>query len=179
MSLIDMLVDKFIESDDLIETTKLLKNGMDKEYVHASISSVGDYGYLDLYKKLSSDKNIPLLIEKLELFLSGRDSDDNPIWNNGNIVRDMSGFTEILDEYKNNEYVFRIKDRIKKSMHIYRGMENRHGHSNDKPSYWAFGYDTTKESHVRSNIGMFINEMPERNKKRNKKKALPVEDDDV
>ena len=51
--------------------------------------------------------------------------------------------------------------------------------SDDRNRCWAFGYDTTKESHVRSNIGMFINEMPERNKKRNKKKALPVEDDDV
>ena len=51
--------------------------------------------------------------------------------------------------------------------------------SDSKDRCWTFGYDTKKETHIKSNIGSFITEMPERNKKRNKKKKLTVENDDV
>ena len=33
-------------------------------------------------------------------------------------------------------------DSYKKAKHIYRDMANRTGHSNDNPSYWAYGYMT-------------------------------------
>ena len=33
----------------------------------------------------------------------------------------------------------------KKRRHVYRELENRQGHSNDKPSYWALGYKSIEE----------------------------------
>ena len=49
--------------------------------------------------------------------------------------------------------------------------------SDDKDRCWTFAH--LNGTHIKSNIGSFITEMPERNKKRNKKKKLTVEDDDV
>jgi len=50
--------------------------------------------------------------------------------------------------------------------------------SDDKDRCWTFAHKDG--THLKSNIGSFVNEMPQRvNKKRNKKRKLPVEDDDV
>ena len=32
-----------------------------------------------------------------------------------------------------------------KFLYVYRDIQNRHGHSNVKPSYWALGYSTIKQ----------------------------------
>ncbi len=38
-----------------------------------------------------------------------------------------------------------METKVKLSKHNYRGFDNRHGHDNHKPSYWALGYDTLND----------------------------------
>jgi hypothetical protein len=48
--------------------------------------------------------------------------------------------------------------------------------SDDKDRCWTFAHKDG--THVKANIGSFVNSMPEK-KKKNKKRKLPVEDEDV
>ena len=52
--------------------------------------------------------------------------------------------------------------------------------SDTRDRCWTFGYDTKNETHIKSNIGTFITELPERKKKKkNKKMELTDDEDDV
>ena len=70
---------------------------------------------------------------------------EEKVFNNGNIYRSFMDFKEIVcktdEDYWNKIYTYISKMR----RHIYRALENRQGHSNDKPSYWALGYNTIEE----------------------------------
>jgi hypothetical protein len=49
--------------------------------------------------------------------------------------------------------------------------------SDDKDRCWTFAHNDG--THIKSNIGSFIKEMPQRNKKRNRKTKLTSDDTDV
>jgi hypothetical protein len=85
----------------------------------------------------------------LELLLLGRDTDaaagvdgKHPIvWNNGNVLlgADMKSFAAAFHRANAYGRFDTIKtDYAQRNQHVYRaGKPNRHGHSNDKPSFWA------------------------------------------
>jgi len=86
---------------------------------------------------------VPLRGEKLWVLLTGRNSAGEPIWAQGNIMYGS------LDQYKpvfarlGKEQLFRGVLKLKEKFGVYRyrnANANRHGHSNDFPSWWALGF---------------------------------------
>jgi len=70
---------------------------------------------------------------------------EQKIWNKGEFYRpcfpDCKAFFAKIGK---SEIYSDIIKRCK-SLHIYREMPNRQGHSNEKPSYWSYGYDTLSD----------------------------------
>jgi hypothetical protein len=86
---------------------------------------------------------------KLWTFIVGRDFNDNNVvlWNDGHMLRLSPKILKSLQEKFDSEHWTRLMD-VKRTCrtHIYRdGDRNRHGFSNDCPSYWALGFETPDE----------------------------------
>jgi len=160
------LVLKMLRVDSLPEFIKLFKEGISKGKAKAVIADSSKLGFFQLKQGLvtnnclvneegKEDKDLPkekvaLRFKKLEIILLGIDL-ENPkdvIWNGGNIVR------KIVEEVKKAYLAEGISwDAIQEYMksakvHVYRELPNRHSHCNEKPSYWAFGFDTLSHYHV-------------------------------
>ena len=135
------LVEKMIKSETIEEYKNLFINGITKGIFNHKITDPTSKGVVDLKNKLLSDQAIPLQIEKIKIFMTGS-YDTEKIWNKGEFYRpcfpDCKNFFARIG--KSEIYSDIIMEC--KNIHIYRGLENRQGHSNSKPSYWAFGYDT-------------------------------------
>ncbi|OUM63701.1 hypothetical protein PIROE2DRAFT_61128 [Piromyces sp. E2] len=89
---------------------------------------------------------IPLIVDKIIIILFGKDEEGNVVYNNGNFYRDHSSYLKnIIKEIDPQKYEL-VNDKMKlHQVHIYRSIPNRHGHSNDLPSYWALGYKSLEE----------------------------------
>jgi len=142
--IVDELVNKLITCDDISEFKDLLVNGITKGYLTYKLVNDSSNGYSDLKDKfLDESLDIPLRFEKLYLMLVGKDEDDQVVWNNGNGIRSgMNDYKEFI--LKHDPYTWEEFKKIKKC-YVYRDNENRHGHSNDKPSFWAMGYKSLQE----------------------------------
>jgi hypothetical protein len=138
------LVDNMIKSETIETYKNLFINGITKGIFTHKISDPTSKGVVDLKNKLLSDEDIPLKIEKIKIFMTGS-YDAEKIWNKGEFYRpcfpDCKNFFAKIG--KSEIYNDIIKNC--KNFHIYRVLPNRQGHSNEKPSYWAFGYDTLSE----------------------------------
>jgi hypothetical protein len=138
------LVDNMIKSETIETYKNLFINGITKGIFNHKISDPTSKGVVDLKNKLLSDEDIPLKIEKIKIFMTGS-YDAEKIWNKGEFYRpcfpDCKNFFAKIG--KSEIYNDIIKNC--KNFHIYRVLPNRQGHSNEKPSYWAFGYDTLSE----------------------------------
>ena len=135
------LVEKLIKAENMDEFKNLFINGVTRGIFNHKISEPSSKGVVDLKSKLLSDEEFPLKIEKIKVFMTGCLNEEK-IWNKGEAYRPC--FPE-FKEYFNKIGKKEIYDEIiknSKCLHIYRELPNRQGHSNEKPSYWAFGYDT-------------------------------------
>lgn len=76
---------------------------------------------------------------KIYVYLTGRLLED-VVWNGGNIWRVSWGpyLTGLESHVANNI----LATRVRFASHAYRTLPNRHGWSNDNPSFFAQGYDT-------------------------------------
>lgn len=88
-----------------------------------------------------------LAIDKISLLLTGRNvsNPEIPVWNNGNFyMGDWTDVSAVLNTVPGGrDRGFSLANLRKKyGVHKYRADENRHGHGNDFPSFWAFGYPT-------------------------------------
>jgi len=84
--------------------------------------------------------------EKLEVFYTGEDQQHKAVWNGGNMYRTSTKRLQELLSCLGEETTWaRIQERYRsKVSHVYRGENckcNRHGHSNELPSFFAFGHD--------------------------------------
>jgi len=85
---------------------------------------------------------------KLGVLFTGRCAPDydTVVWANGNVMRrGVARATEVLlREVGEAEFMRVMRVRSTHARHRYRTTEtkNRHGHGNDKPSFWALGYET-------------------------------------
>ena len=127
---------------------KLLNDGIKKSNVEIKIINPDSIGYNDLMKSLLDEniKDIPLRAEKLFILMTGRDN-SNVVWNGGNIIRDFEKIKK-AKTFLSEDLLNKFEEIKKSAIHIYRGgsdMCNRHGHSNDLPSYWAYGYQSVYE----------------------------------
>ena len=138
------LVDKLIETDNLDEFKNLFINGVTRGIFNHKITDPSSKGVFDLKTKLLSDEDFPLKIKKIIAFMSGI-LNGQKIWNKGEAYRPC--FPEFKQYFAKIGKKEVYDDIIKKcqALHIYRELPNRQGHSNEKPSYWAFGYDSLAE----------------------------------
>ena len=156
--LADELVGEMVRSKTIEEFIRLFKEGKTRSHVHQIVDTCHRLGFIGLRDQLfSPDVEVPLRKEKLRILILGCDTEDNVVWNRGNVMRMplpklVESFTRVgLEELWNDIYPIYKK----KNVHIYRepNAPNRHTHSNDNPSYYAFGYknlgayfaDITKE----------------------------------
>ncbi len=143
------LIKKLLETNSESEFIDLLKNGIKRGQCEIKIINRDSIGYNDLILSLlDENKNdIKLKKEKLFLIITGKNIKGEIVWNQGNILRNFTQIQQarkIFDE--NLNLIF--DEQKKKNYYIYRGgylNRNRQGHSNDLPSYWAFGYQTIEE----------------------------------
>lgn len=147
-----LLADNIIMASDKDQVLNLFKNGIiekvrgqDITYSFANQYSEGiDY----LTRNLLDEKvDIPIRSYKLRILILGADENMNRIWNGENINKSVpiktlepyfsaDDWTQFLDSYN-----------VYKTFHKYRSsnIPNRHGYSNNNPSFYGLGYDTLEE----------------------------------
>lgn len=117
----------------------------------AQIVNTCSQGFTELGNALASiDNDVEDRFDKIWVYLIGKDEDNTIVWNGGNAVRiSLNPFQECFEAFAKDELWDILNAKFKDSVkHIYRGGEeyaNRHGHHNDKPSYWALGYKTVAD----------------------------------
>ena len=101
--------------------------------------------FIKLKKDLiENGDNIPLINTKIAVLILGYYKEEK-VFNNGNIYRGYNDFKDVICNTDEAYWEKLYKYIMKKRRHVYRDLENRQGHSNDKPSYWALGYKSIEE----------------------------------
>ena len=144
------LVQNMTSSDNIDEYLALFRKGKTKGPHTLVISDNSKLGFQILFNSLTDfNLKVPQRLEKIKYMLLAKDEDGEIVWNNGNTLRvNIHQISSSLKENLPNEYGKweQIEEEyIKTSCHYYRKMPNRHGHSNDLPSYFAFGYNHIKD----------------------------------
>jgi hypothetical protein len=147
----DMLMDNLISCETVDEFCNLLRNGYTHCEINYSILNYTSYGSNELMNKLL-DENIfvPQRLDKLMVLFTARDSLGQIVWNNGNLIRiNINIYEQFFVGFNGIDKYAELKEIYKGNpTHTYRGGEkymNRHGHSNDKPSFWALGYQNLED----------------------------------
>ena len=139
------LIDKMEKSDTMEEYVKLIKEGIKRGVRTCKMDGISNSVFIKLKKDLiENGENIPLINTKIAVLALGYYKEEK-VFNNGNIYRGFMDFKDVIcnkdEQYWNKLYKYIAKKR----RHVYRELENRQGHSNDKPSYWALGYKSIEE----------------------------------
>eukprot|EP00930_Biecheleria_cincta_P018096 TRINITY_DN14205_c0_g2_i1.p1 TRINITY_DN14205_c0_g2~~TRINITY_DN14205_c0_g2_i1.p1 ORF type:complete len:1129 (-),score=203.98 TRINITY_DN14205_c0_g2_i1:367-3708(-) len=146
--ILDQLIKKMVETDSMDKFCNLLSDGIQIGEVSLKIANFSSYGCAELHASLmNSTETVAHRAEKLEVFYTGEDAQQNVVWNGGNMYRTATApVKKLLADLGKDDTWLRIEQRYKsKVSHVYRGGKcecNRQGHSNDKPSYFAFGHDS-------------------------------------
>ena len=150
----DELSDKLVNCDNIEEFNNLMINGITKDNFTYKIDKETTLGFYKLKKKLLNPiKDYPLKLNKILYLIEEKKEEDKIKWNNGNPLRNnMKDFEKYIEKVKkdesNEETLNKIREillNIKLKNYCYRDKPNRHGHSNSKKSYWAFGYKSLNE----------------------------------
>ncbi|XWV25083.1 hypothetical protein QJ856_gp0694 [Tupanvirus deep ocean] len=144
----DKLVDALTNCTTVEEFIILMKNGLIYCGVNYCIQNNASMGFIEIQTNLLNDKiDVPDRLKKIVVFLTAKDSYGNIVWNNGNVLRiKLADYEWIFNKFDGRKEFEVLKETYKLNpTHIYRNMPNRHGHSNDKPSYWACGYETLED----------------------------------
>jgi uncharacterized protein YegL len=143
-----LLISEIGSADQMDKTIDLWKNGLTRGTTSLSIVNNSSMGNIELKQSLLDlNNNIPDRIGKLKILLLGRDDKDNIVWNNGNVLfTQLAEFETIFTKLGQTDQWNAVKDEYKKrNRHIYRDLVNRHGHSNEKPSFYGFGHKTLED----------------------------------
>ena len=143
------LVDKLINTQNIEEFNNLMRSGITKGYLTHIIKDESTKGYNDLKNILLDEKvEVPLRFEKIRAILSAIDEKGEVLWNKGNAVRNKRNHYQKFIEKNKPELWAQINEV--NITHKYREKENRQGHSNNKQSYWAIGFDTLDQFYKKS-----------------------------
>jgi len=148
------LVNQLSKTSSMDEYCKLFKEGFKKGEMSIVISDTSKLGFTQLYDKLFDfNTNVPQRDEKLKVLLLGVDKEGVAVYNGGNAIKtNLNIFEEAFTKLGQEKVWEEIKEFYKKKyLHSYRELANRHGHHNEKPSYWAFGYKTLGDMIVKVN----------------------------
>ncbi|KAL7541001.1 hypothetical protein ACHAXR_010544 [Thalassiosira sp. AJA248-18] len=104
--------------------------------------SAGAFGLV--LEALVASSDPPLRFRKMWVCLLGRNMEGDPCWNDGNcLVGDLSKYNDVFHEAGETKMWKKLVDvRAKFPLHQYRDLPNRHGHSNDFPSFYYWGYES-------------------------------------
>jgi hypothetical protein len=145
------MVNLMISCPTVDEFIELLSKGMkfgDRQY---SIANTSSKGYMELVNAfLDLANGMPNRCGKLAVFMMGRTIDGvKVVWNGGNaLFGGLKRFEHVFMPTSTGREIFAIVKTHynNNAVYLYRdSMPNRHGHSNDKPSYFAFGYTSLEE----------------------------------
>ena len=145
--LLDELFDLMVKTEDMSEFVLCILEGKQRGPVKVVMDGPNSPGFGTLHQRLMDNTvDVPKRAEKLYLIYSGRplDSDDK-IFNGGNLLYscDWKPLKSLLEAKKKIDVWERLQEDLRTRGHIYRhGPANRHGHSNDFKSYFAFGCKT-------------------------------------
>jgi len=146
------IVQKALDASTLTDFVTILNEGVKRNSVEITVVNPDSIGYNDLINLLldENDENNKTASrqEKLFVLLTGRNDQSEVLWNQGNLLRDLNKIqrAKALFEPEWLEKYEQVRNDC--GIYIYRGGEenrNRHGHSNDLPSYWAYGYQSVAE----------------------------------
>lgn len=146
----EIAINKMIEAlttSDFETYLNILENGYDYHGKKVQIINTCSQGFIELYNNLTNTSlDIPERFKKIYVFVLGK-TDEKIIWNAGNAIRmDMTPFKNTFEYFgKEKQWDALYIEFANSVKHIYRGEEdkaNRHSHHNNKPSYWALGYET-------------------------------------
>lgn len=146
--LCDALISGLLRTTSMKTFTRLLSEGAARGEITFKIANFNSYGCLDLHSALlDRSREVQRRAEKLYIFYTGEDFRGRPIWNGGNMYRTCTDpLRELLASTGEDSMFERIMEKYRSKMcHVYRGGAcscNRHGHSNDLPSYFAFGHNS-------------------------------------
>eukprot|EP00768_Dysnectes_brevis_P001637 gnl/Dysnectes_brevis/1443_a1634_1915.p1 GENE.gnl/Dysnectes_brevis/1443_a1634_1915~~gnl/Dysnectes_brevis/1443_a1634_1915.p1 ORF type:complete len:1033 (-),score=454.95 gnl/Dysnectes_brevis/1443_a1634_1915:66-3164(-) len=146
VSLERKLVDKMLDAVTIKKFLKLFVKGYTRGALTARIVSASDAPALKLTAALLSggDRETPRPKsgKKLFVMVTGCWLDEDhqlyPVYNGGNSQR--IPVSKVVDLIPPSLHTL-LKERLG-AQHQYRELPNRHGHSNEKPSFWALGYLT-------------------------------------
>ena len=138
-NLISVNVDEFVQ---------LMKDGINRGTAIAKIYSPASIGFTSLRDKLLDlNAEVKGRLNKLTVILLGRDQNNEKVWNNGNVLfNSLEPYEKLFNDMNQEERWTQIKAAHRsRRRHVYRDKENRHGHSNDLPSFWALGFRTVED----------------------------------
>jgi len=141
---------------DLEEYCNVLSSGFKYKNREYKIVNFATQGVNDIKEALLDvTRNVEDRFKKMWIYMMGKNLNNEPVWNNGNPVRItvLDRFEATFNHFHKEELWAKLFPIYKKnSVHVYRGgaeNSNRHGHSNDLPSYWAYGYKTLDEMYYK------------------------------
>ena len=143
------LLESLISTDDIDQFIKLLNTEEDKK--SARIPNHSSPGFKELLSMLIDfSHDVPQRLMKLWIVLLGRNHLGEPVWNNGNVYNgDYTYFAFAFEKVEPSKEAWTALKRMKEKYGIYKyrdhKLSNRHGHGNDKPSFWAFGHKSLDE----------------------------------
>ena len=139
------LIDILVKTKDLEEFSNLIKFGLSKGNTTSKIENVSSSGFTKLKNRLiNSLEEIPEVLKKIAVLVTGRYK-EKKVFNNGNCLRDISCFKNTICNIDKNYWEKLLVYVKSKFRYVYRNLPNRHGHSNEKPSFWALGFSTIEE----------------------------------
>jgi len=143
------LIQNLLETDCMASFCSLLSTGITHGEITFQIENVHSEGVRELHSALlDAEQPVKKRADKLYVFYTGEDMEQQQVWNRGNMFKtDTDPVRKLLTSMKEEGMWEKIHQQYQtKISHAYRGGQcNRHGHSNSKPSYFAFGHDMLAE----------------------------------
>lgn len=141
-----ILVEEMVNTDNIKDFNELFKNGLTKNHVSVAITDSFKDGFDSLKTKLfDPNVNCPARDKKLKVLVMACNASGDIIYNKGNTLRmPITTLEELFTKAGCHNVWTSIKDEyVQKSIHLYResNLRNRHDHANDKPSYFAYGFN--------------------------------------
>ncbi|KAI9004689.1 hypothetical protein BC832DRAFT_615064 [Gaertneriomyces semiglobifer] len=148
--LIAELTHTLISAADMDEFARLMKEGVSRGTRTLRLEGPFSPAFKPFEALLFTEEPrepIPAHAEKLAAIISGSTADGTAIWNSGNMLFPVrKSWGKILIQLGRVDLWRELKTKARARRHRYRADDaNRHGHSNELPSFWALGFATMKD----------------------------------
>ena len=148
----DELFDIMVSTEDMVEFGTCILEGAQRGPIKLMMDGPNCPGFSTLHKRLMDiTQVVPKRAAKLYVIYSGRpcNNPDAKVFNGGNLYAcDWKPLHVVLESKNQLCFWDKLQHELRTRGHIYRGgadQANRHGHSNDFKSYFAFGCKTLAE----------------------------------